>query len=84
MWTAVEKKPGDDDGQVSEADGSGPQGAGEEIQPDQSVAGAPEDGVQEGRQGPNARTGESDPHNNDDYVRPGERRDPQVDRDLDN
>ncbi|MCW2819311.1 MAG: hypothetical protein JWR42_2098 [Marmoricola sp.] len=81
----MEKKPGDDDGQVSEADGSGPKGAGEEIQPDQSVAGAPDDdGVQEGRQGPNARTGESDHHSNDDYVKPGEHRDPDVDRDLDN
>ena len=80
----MEKKPGDDEGQTSAAAGAGLQGAGEEIQPDQSVAGAPEDGVQEGRQGPNARTGESDPHNNDDYVHPDERHDPQVERDLDN
>ncbi|GAB3659646.1 hypothetical protein GCM10027596_17320 [Nocardioides korecus] len=80
----MEKKPGDDEGQTSEAAGAGLQGAGEEIQPDQSVAGAPEDGVQEGRQGPNARTGESDRHDNDDYVKPEEHRDPHVGRDLDN
>ena len=86
MWTAVEKKPGDDEGQVAE--GASLEGAGEEIMPDQSVAGAPDaDGaeVQEGKQGPNARTGESDAaHRNDDYVEGEEERDPHVDRDLDN
>ncbi len=81
----MEKKPGDDEGQTSEAAGANLDRAGEEIAPDQSVAGAPDaDDVQEGRQGPNARTGESEPHNNDDYVRPEERRDPHVDRDLEN
>lgn len=51
----------DSDGQVSEVDSLA--GAGEEIQPDQSVAGAPEGesgAVQEGEQGPNARTGDED------------------------
>jgi hypothetical protein len=81
----VEKKPGDDEGQATEAAGAGLKGAGEQIQPDQSVAGAPDDNdVQEGRQGPNARTGESEPHSNDDYLKPGEEREPHVDRELDN
>lgn len=51
-------KPGDDEGQVSET--SGLEGADQPIQPDQAVAGAPdaESGeVQEGKTGPNARTG---------------------------
>lgn len=50
--------PPDDEGQVSEV--SSLEGAGEPIQPDQAVAGAPdgESGeVQEGKTGPNARTG---------------------------
>ncbi len=49
---------GNDEGQVSEV--SGLEGAGDPIQPDQAVAGAPdaESGdVQEGKAGPNARTG---------------------------
>ena len=48
----------DEGGQVSEA--SSMEGTAEEIQPDQAVAGAPdgESGdVQEGKTGPNARTG---------------------------
>lgn len=51
-------KPGDDEGQVSEA--SSLEDADQPIQPDQAVAGAPdaESGeVQEGKAGPNARTG---------------------------
>ncbi len=50
-------KPGDDEGQVSEA--STLEEADQPIQPDQAVAGAPdaESGeVQEGKTGPNART----------------------------
>ena len=52
------EKPGDNDGQVSET--STLEGADQPIQPDQAVAGAPdaESGeVQEGKTGPNARTG---------------------------
>jgi hypothetical protein len=48
----------DDKGEVSEA--SSLEGADEPIQPDQAVAGAPDDEsgeVQEGKAGPNARTG---------------------------
>lgn len=48
----------DEGGSVSEVANLG---EAEEIQPDQSVAGAPENGggkAQEGRQGPNARTGD--------------------------
>jgi hypothetical protein len=51
----------DDEGQVSEV--STLEGADEPIQPDQAVAGAPdaESGdVQEGKTGPNARTGGDD------------------------
>ena len=48
--------PADGEGQVSEA--SSMADATEPIQPDQSVAGAPNDeDVQEGKTGPNARTG---------------------------
>ncbi|WP_030485005.1 hypothetical protein [Nocardioides aequoreus] len=50
--------PHDDQGSVSEVANLGD---GEPISPDQSVAGAPDDGngeVQEGRQGPNAVTGD--------------------------
>ena len=54
-------------GQVSEV--STMEGAAEPIMPDQSVAGAPDADsgeVQEGRQGPNARTGDEDErHRND-------------------
>ena len=68
------------DGQVSEVDNLGDGGA---IQPDQSVAGAPDDDVQEGRQGPNARSGaRAEEHRNEDYTNDGEARDPDVDRDL--
>lgn len=72
----------DSGGQVSEVDNLGD---GSDIQPDQSVAGKPDDdGVQEGRQGPNARTGaRAEGHRNEDYTRDGEARDPKVDRDLD-
>ena len=54
----------DNEGQVSEA--SSLENAGEPIQPDQAVAGAPdaESGeVQEGRTGPNARTGDETAEN---------------------
>jgi hypothetical protein len=69
------------DGQVSEVANLGDN---DPIQPDQSVAGKPdEDGVQEGRQGPNARSGaRAEEHRNEDYTNDGEARDPQVDRDL--
>ena len=70
------------EGQVSEASSMG--GGPEPISDDQSVAGQPhEDDVQEGRQGPNARSGSRDEaHRNDDYVKDGEVHDPAVDRDL--
>lgn len=69
------------DGQVSEVDNLGDGGS---IQPDQSVAGAPDDDdVQEGRQGPNARTGaRAEDHRNEDHTNDGEARDPDVDRGL--
>jgi hypothetical protein len=57
----------DDEGQVSEA--SSLENAGEPIQPDQAVAGAPdaESGhVQEGKAGPNARTGGEESEYTDD------------------
>ncbi len=57
----------DNEGQVSEA--SSLENAGEPIQPDQAVAGAPdaESGeVQEGRTGPNARTGDETSETTDD------------------
>ena len=69
------------DGQVSEVDNLGDGGS---IEPDQSVAGKPDDdGVQEGRQGPNARSGaREEGHRNEDYTNDGEAKDPDVDRDL--
>lgn len=63
------QKPGDQDGQVSEVSGMDPDEADTPIQPDQSVAGAPdsESGeVDEGPQGPNASPDwESDPGETD-------------------
>ena len=70
------------EGQVSEASSMG--GSPEPISDDQSVAGQPDgDDVQEGRQGPNARSGQrQEKHRNNDYVHPDEVRDPHIDRDL--
>ena len=64
----------EDNGQVSEASGMDEAGAGEPIQPDQAVAGAPdaESGeVEEGTAGPNARPHHDGPDDDEPTQEPG-------------